>query len=117
VDHPRPTSSPPPPPGAPWWRAHDLGRSRYERCTFLNCRWQGAFTYEADLVDCTFVGKIDGAVWGGDGTDVLGRPGAPNEIRGNDFTAVRFGDNVGWRHAFPLDDQRWPEGYVPVPDL
>ena len=38
------------------------------------------------------------------------------EARDNDFTGVRFTDNVGWRFGFPLADQRFPDGYVPRVD-
>ena len=91
-----------------------LGAARFEECRFVSCRWEGHFAHSADLVGCTFTGPMNGCVWFGedrreDGTRV-------NEARDNDFTGVRFTDNVGWRFGFPLADQRFPDGYVPRVD-
>jgi len=87
-----------------------MGQATFEECEFVHCRWEGARAWSADLVDCRFTGRMDGAVWFG--TDR--RTGRRNVVRGNDFTEVAFTDNVGWRHDFPVEDQRWPSHYVPV---
>lgn len=84
-----------------------LSRGWFENCQFIDCRWDGHFALEASLVDCTFSGPMNGCAWSGRSD------GASNTITGNDFTNVRFTDNVGWRDSFPLTDQRWPEGYAP----
>lgn len=91
------------------------GRATFEGCTFLNCRWEGHFAYETQLIGCRFVGRINGCAWGGESspTNAAARR---NVITGNDFSRARITDNVGWRAAFPLSDQIWPAGYVPVPD-
>ncbi|MFI7068583.1 hypothetical protein ACIBL3_46880 [Kribbella sp. NPDC050124] len=87
----------------------NTGAGRFENCTFVNCRWEGHFAYDADLIDCRFVGRMNGCVWGGTDRDSQRR----NVITGNDFTEVKFTDNVGWRHDFPIADQVWPENFVP----
>lgn len=87
-----------------------MGAATFEDCEFVHCRWEGSRAWSADLVDCRFTGKMDGAVWFG--TDR--RTGRANVVRGNDFTGVTFTDNIGWRHDFPVADQVWPDGYVPV---
>lgn len=84
-----------------------LSRGWFEGCTFINCRWEGHFAKSASLVDCTFAGRMNGCAWFG------GSERGPNVHRGNDFSAVRFTDNVAWRSSFPLQDQKWPEGYAP----
>jgi hypothetical protein len=65
----------------------------------------------ASLVDCSFFGRMNGCAWFGDSER------GPNLNRGNDFSAVHFTDNVAWRSSFPIQDQRWPEGYVPLTAL
>ena len=85
----------------------NLSRGWFEGCTFVNCRWEGHFATDASLVDCTFVGKMHGCAWFGESVQ------GPNVNRGNDFSAVEFTDNVGWRHSFPVKDQHWPKGYRP----
>lgn len=95
----------------------DTGAGRFENCTFVNCRWEGHFGYDADLIDCRFVGRMNGCVWGGTGLKEDSRGQVRrNVITGNDFTEVTFTDNVGWRRDFPVADQVWPDGFVPVVD-
>ncbi|MGW5192870.1 hypothetical protein ACWEOO_26735 [Kribbella sp. NPDC004138] len=95
----------------------DTGAGRFENCTFVNCRWEGHFGYDADLIDCRFVGRMNGCVWGGTGLKEDSRgQGRRNVITGNDFTEVTFTDNVGWRRDFPVAYQVWPDGFVPVVD-
>ena len=71
---------------------------------------------KTSLVNCTFGGGMNGCVWFGDSDQ--GRSGVPsrNVLRDNDFSLVQFGDNVGWRRSFPLQDQRWSDGYTPHVD-
>lgn len=91
-----------------------LGRARFEDCTFRNCRWEGHFAHSADLVGCTFIGKMNGCVWFGEERSSDSR--RRNEITGNDFTQTVFTDNVGWRFDFPLADQLFPDGFQPRVD-
>lgn len=85
-----------------------LGQARFEECRFESCRWEGAFAHAADLLDCTFTGRMNGCVWFGEDR----RTGRRNEVRGNDFSGVDFTGNVGWRADFPFAEQAWPEGYL-----
>jgi hypothetical protein len=91
-----------------------LGEARFEDCTFVSCRWDGHFAHAADLVGCTFVGRMNGCVWFGHDSGHDGE--RRNTIEGNDFTRTTFTDNVAWRAGFPLDQQRWPDGFTPVVD-
>ncbi|GAA1479437.1 hypothetical protein GCM10009623_38830 [Nocardioides aestuarii] len=86
-----------------------LGAARFEDCAFERCRWNGHFHHDADLVDCTFAGPMDGCVWQGRSPS-----GRRNAVTGNDFTGAVIGENVGWRSGLDLDAQRWPEDYTPV---
>ncbi len=94
-----------------------MGVARFENCTFLNCRWEGHFAHDADLIDNRFIGRMNGCVWFGR-SEPASDVGAArrNVIHGNDFTETAFTSNVGWRFDFPLQDQRWPEGFVPIVD-
>lgn len=85
----------------------NLSRGWFEACTFVNCRWEGHFAHDASLVDCTFLGRMNGCVWFGESDR------GPNVVRGNDFSQVQFTDNVGWRRSFPVKQQQWPTGYSP----
>jgi len=91
--------------------------ARFEDCTFLNCRWEGHFANDADLVNCTFIGRMNGCAWFGHGTTPDGTTKRRNVIHGNDFTRTQFTDNVGWRLGFPISDQTWPEGFSPLIDV
>jgi hypothetical protein len=88
----------------------NLSRGWYEDCTFLNCRWEGHFAHDASLVNCTFLGRMNGCGWFGESDR------GANVVRGNDFTEVQFTDNVGWRRSFPLAQQHWPPGFQPLVD-
>lgn len=91
-----------------------MSAARFERCTFVDCRWEGHFAQEADLVDNTFIGRMNGCVWLGHGKEEGGKS-RKNVIQGNDFTQTRFTDNVGWRLEFPIGDQSWPADYTATP--
>jgi hypothetical protein len=86
------------------------GAGRFENCTFVNCRWDGHFAYDTDLITCRFIGRMNGCVWGGTGLEDSRRR---NVITGNDFTEAKFTDNVGWRRDFPITAQIWPAGFIP----
>lgn len=88
-----------------------MGQARFEKCTFVNCRWEGNFAHRADLIDNTFVGRMNGCVWFGQSS-----AGRRNLIHGNDFSAATIGENVAWRGDFPLKEQRWPADYTPLVD-
>lgn len=95
-----------------WLGGFTTGRSRFEGCRFVSCRWEGHFDYESDYLGCTFTGRINGCAWGGAqgaGPDA----GRRNEIVGNDFSGAVITDDVGWRFGYPVGDQVWPEGFVP----
>jgi hypothetical protein len=93
-----------------------LGAAWFEDCRFVDCRWEGHFAHHASLVRCTFEGRMNGCVWFGRSGEPPWGDERPNVHRDNDFTHVRFTDNVAWRASYPLRDQRWPEGFVPVVD-
>lgn len=90
--------------------------ARFEDCTFVNCRWEGHFAHNADLLSCTFIGRMNGCVWFGQDVGP-GNTERRNVIRGNDFTQTQFTDNVAWRFGFPISDQHWPPGFVPCIDV
>ena len=92
------------------------GKALFEGCTFLNCRWEGHFAYDTDLVGCRFIGRMNGCVWGGRSEPTATQPVRRNLISGNDFSEAQLTENIGWRADSPLDDQLWPAGYVPLPD-
>ncbi|WP_460938121.1 hypothetical protein [Phycicoccus ginsengisoli] len=91
-----------------------MGAATFEDCVFDRCRFNGHFADTADLVDCRFLGRIDGCAWYGSGPESEG--GRRNDIRGNDFTEAHITANVGWRGGFDLGAQRWPQGFVPTVD-
>lgn len=93
-----------------------MSRARFEDCTFVNCRWEGHFAHDADLVSCVFKGPMNGCVWFGHGRDADGTERA-NVLRANDFTQTHFTDNVGWRRGFPIADQAWPVDFTPRVDV
>jgi hypothetical protein len=86
-----------------------VGEARFEDCVFDRCRFSEHFSFDAEYVRCRFVGKMTMAVF----NCVSPRSGRRNEIVDNDFTHTEFSDNVAWRGDFPVDDQRWPDGYRP----
>lgn len=92
------------------------GAARFVNCRFERCTFNGHFSRDADYIDCTFAGKIDGGGWYGTAPSGAAYEGRRNVITGNDFTGVTFGANVGWRGDFDFAAQRWPHGYPPVPD-
>jgi hypothetical protein len=94
-----------------------VGQSRFEACIFRRCRFEEHFSFCADYIDCVFEGPIRTAVFYGRAPDGNFCDGKVNEIRGNDFRAATFSDNVAWRLGVALDSQQWPDGYVPAVDM
>ena len=91
-----------------------MGAATFEDCLFDQCRFNGHFAYVADLIDCRFVGDVDGCVWYG--TAPKDNGGRRNNIRGNDFIEASVSPNVGWRGDFDMRAQRWPDAFVPTVD-
>lgn len=89
-----------------------VGEARFEDCVFERCRFEEHFSHQADYVGCCFVGPMKMAVFFGYDP----KSGRRNDIADNDFTQVRFTDNVAWRGDFPLQRQRWPTDFTPVVD-
>lgn len=92
----------------------DFGDVRLERCDFTNADLQGWFTWDADLVECRFGGRLSGVVF--NGGDVEGTH--ENEFVGNDFREADL-DDVAFRLGVDLDAQLLPEGheYVRIRDV
>jgi uncharacterized protein YjbI with pentapeptide repeats len=70
---------------------------RLERCDFTNADLQGWFTWDADLVECRFGGRLSGVVF--NGGDVEGTH--ENEFVGNDFREADL-DDVAFRLGVDL---------------
>lgn len=91
----------------------NLESTRFERCSFVNCRIVGWESWCAEFVDCVFVGKIVRARF-------CGRPSRPftpcrgvrgrerNEFRGNDFSRADLVDTQ-FTYGIDIDAQRWPD--------
>jgi hypothetical protein len=92
----------------------DFGEVRLERCDFTNADLQGWFTWDADLVECRFAGRLSGVVF--NGRDLEGS--RENEFVGNDFRDADL-DDVAFRFGIDLDAQLLPEGpeYIRIRDL
>lgn len=89
-----------------------LGSATFEDCVFDRCGWRSAFSYEADLVRCTFRGRMTSGAFGGTAPD----SGRVNRIEDNDFSGATI-SGFGWRFDFPVSRQTWPTGFVPVQDM
>jgi hypothetical protein len=95
------------------------GRVRFEQCSFRDTVLRGWFCFDVELVDCTFTGRLEKAVFNGtvreDHQQDLGR--RMNEFRGNDFSEMELVD-VAFRTGIDLSLQRLPSGpgYLYVPD-
>lgn len=92
-----------------------MGASRFENCTFIRCKFNGHSATEADLVNCRFVGKIDGCNWYSTAPGHKYQGGRLNEIVDNDFSRATLSDNIGWLGQFDIDAQTWPPGATPRP--
>lgn len=87
--------------------------SRFENCDFLQCKFNGHNATETDLVNCRFIGKIDGCNWFGTVPEHEHDAGRRNDIANNDFSQATLTDNIGWRGHFDIDSQIWPPGASP----
>ncbi len=87
------------------------GQARFERCSFRDVRMGNLFAHAVEFVDCVFSGVLNGAAIYGrvfaSWKDTLTRE--VNEIRGNDFSEMRFID-VDFREGVDLSLQRLPVG-------
>ncbi|WP_188197847.1 pentapeptide repeat-containing protein [Nonomuraea sp. SYSU D8015] len=85
-----------------------FGNVRFERCTFDRSRLRDQTnTFEAEFVDCVFLGRVRKVNFWGRPTDhqaALGRD--RNDFTGNDFTGAEL-DYVAFHHI-DLQAQRWP---------
>ena len=92
----------------------DFGDVRLERCDFTDANLEGWFTWEADLIECRFAGRLREVVF--NGRNVEGS--RQNEFVGNDFREADL-DGVAFRLGIDLDAQLLPEGpeYLRIRDL
>ena len=92
----------------------DFGEVRLERCDFTNADLKGWFTWDADLVECRFAGRLSGIVFNGRNLE----GSRENEFVGNDFREADL-DDVAFRFGIDLDAQLLPDGpeYIRIRDL
>jgi hypothetical protein len=94
-------------------------RSRFVRCSFRDIDANNWVFNRAELIDCTFSGRIRKAIFSGMVPQQFradtGRD--RNEFRGNDFSAMELID-VTFRAGVDLTLQRLPSGpqYIYLPD-
>jgi uncharacterized protein YjbI with pentapeptide repeats len=95
-------------------RIGDFGDVTLIGCDFTNADLNGWFTWEADVIDCRFAGRLEGIVFTATDPDSRRR----NEIRGNDFREADLVD-VAFRDGVDLDAQLLPTGdeYLRIRDL
>jgi hypothetical protein len=95
------------------------GRSRFVRCSFRDLHGSDWIFNRAELIDCTFTGRLRKAIFSGavpqQFREDLGRE--RNEFRGNDFAGIELID-VTFRAGIDLTAQRLPSGpqYLYLPD-
>ena len=80
--------------GTPW------GEPRIEDCVFDRCRRKGFIHHQADLINCRFIGKMNGCIW--NGTSPVHRRGRRNLIHGNDFSKAIIAPDPAWRSGLQL---------------
>jgi hypothetical protein len=87
------------------------GYARFERCSFRNVDLRHWFCSTVELVDCTFSGRLQKAIFNGtvpeDRRALAGR--IRNEYSGNDFSSMDLVD-VAFRSGVDLTLQRLPVG-------
>ena len=94
-------------------------RSRFVRCSFRDIDASNWIFNRAELIDCTFTGRLRKAIFSGTVPQQfrqdVGRN--HNEYRGNDFSGMEFID-VTFRAGIDLTQQRLPSGpqYIYLPD-
>jgi hypothetical protein len=88
-----------------------VGQARFERCQFRNVHITNLFSHAAEFVDCNFTGKLKGAVFFGNVVGNLAEHTTRkrNEIRGNDFSALKMMD-CDFRQGVDLRLQKLPAG-------
>ena len=74
---------------------------RWSRRCFINCRWDGHFSLDPSLANCTFEGPMNGCNW----VSRSRRFGSTNTFVGNDFSGLRITTNVQWGSQMELADQ------------
>lgn len=91
------------------------GRASFQRCSFRRVKIKDFHFTDAQLVDCTFSGRLESVIFSARPDYASGR--LENDFRGNDFSEARLED-VSFRGGIRLDLQRLPEGadYVIIPD-
>lgn len=101
-------------------RMFSVGFARLERCSFEDVRIRDFFATGLELVECVFSGRmergwLDAGVLEEDAVE-LGRE--RNEIRGNDFSRLKFVD-FGFAGGVDLTAQKLPAGpeYVYIGDF
>jgi hypothetical protein len=95
------------------------GLARFERCSFRDVELRDWMSFETELIDCVFTGKMRRSFFNGRAGSAA-TPGLDrdqNEFRGNDFSGMEFTD-VGFRTGVDLRLQRLPVGpqYVYLKD-
>lgn len=90
----------------------DPGWTRFEDCTFEECRIKGWFTHNAEFVGCRFPNtSLEDTTFFGTTTyrAVAADPASrPNEFIGNDFTRAGL-HGTDFRAGIDLSAQTWPE--------
>lgn len=96
------------------------GNVRFERCSFREVKFRDWYCKRVEMVDCTFTGTIDTAVFYGTvpKDDVRYAKRKKNEFRGNDFSGATL-IGVDFRTGIDLTLQKLPirEDYVYIEDL
>jgi hypothetical protein len=92
----------------------DFGDVRLERCDFTNADLKGWFSWDADIVECRFAGRLRGVVFNGRDLE----SSRQNEFVRNDFRDADL-DDVAFRLGIDLDAQLLPEGpeYIRIRNL
>ena len=95
------------------------GRSRFVRCSFRDIDASNWIFNRAELIDCTFSGRLRQAIFSGTVPQQFRADSGRerNEFRGNDFSGMDLVD-VTFRAGIDLTQQRLPSGrkYVYLPD-
>jgi hypothetical protein len=64
--------------------------ARFEGCTFNHCAFRYFDAFDADFIDCTFVGTIASARFWGHNDAYVGREPRPHVFSGNDLTRAKL---------------------------
>lgn len=89
------------------------GWTRFEDCTFTDCKIKGWFTHNAEFVSCSFPNtSLEDTSFFGTTTyraTASDPPLRPNEFLGNDFSRAGLA-GTSFRRGIDLQSQVWPEG-------